>query len=113
MDLLSHLRGVEDRPITKVHVEEWGCDVYLRPISAMDRMLIALAAANERDKHMIGLMTLAASLCDEQGNPVSPNRDEVISLLEKRNGAVIERLVRICFDLSGLSENAVEGIRKN
>lgn len=96
-----------------VTVPEWGGDVIVRSITALDRYaLIDFAMGADgtivRDKFVIGL--LAASLVGEDGNRLFTN-DE-IQLLAGKSFTAIDRLIEVANRINGFGVEQ-EAIAKN
>lgn len=105
MSLRDKILGKLDRPTQMVHVPEWECDVWVRPVSVRTKMKIA-AAANSMDFERIVMLTLLDSLCDESGKALFSESD--VEALAERNGAVIDRLARLVAEANHLGADAVE-----
>ena len=113
----EQILAVMDLKIEAVHVPEWDGTVYVRNMTSKQR------DAFERSRFkMVGdkvemisentrASLLAASLCDEQGNPLFSMQD--VEALGNKNGAVMDRLFDVAQRLSGLRTQEVEDRIKN
>lgn len=106
------LKNLNDRKPVAVEVPEWGGTIYLRPLSAGDRieweneyLLVEANAATSP------FALLAYSLCDEDGNPLGPIA-EGLEILRTKNPEVVMRLYRKTLKLN-LIGKAAEDQAKN
>lgn len=99
-------------------VPEWGGDVIIRELMAVERDDLETHFLAERAKSKDGVeavrnfraRTLAICLIDEDGRSLFTTAD--IDDLGKKNAAVVSRLFAVLEELSGLSENALEATAK-
>lgn len=119
MNLRDQILSVADIKPQPVEVPEWMVDgkpltVYLKPMTAAERLQFTLAAYGEDGKYIKegsrGRM-LAAILCDADGGRLFTTTD--IEALEAKNGRVIERLYDAAWAMTIDEEKKVDAAEKN
>jgi len=114
--------AVDDIPIEKVHVPEWGDEVIVRGLTGEERDAYE---ASRRQIRNVGkpnqelvliqdnarASLLVKCLIDENGERLFTDRDA--SALGAKNGRVIDRLYDVATRLSGMSDEAAEEIEGN
>ena len=114
----DQILAAEDNKPVAVPVKDWGGDVYVRSMSAVERDAYEAdqAARNKDGGEKAGMHNFRARLvvrvaCDEQGNRLF-NDDDAAALGEKSSGPVA-----LIFDaaakLNGLTPKDVEELEKN
>ena len=110
----DQILNAKDIKVEKVHVPEWGGDVYLRVISGADRDEYESFVLQSKDRGTVKnfrAMLLAKAICDENGNPIFTNKD--IEALGKKNSVVLDRLWQKAMKLNGLTDEEVEKEKEN
>lgn len=105
MGLKEQILAASDLKQEKVEMPEWGCTVYVRAMSAAERLVFVEKSGNT------GIRLCAQCLCDEQGNRLFTDEEAVE--LGKKSFDAIERICGIAMKLNGLGADAVESAAKN
>lgn len=103
MSLRDLILNANDKPLTPVEVPEWGCVVYLRPLSGLQRAGLVKAVAGGAVAYGPALV---AVLCDEDGSQLFGLED--IEAINNKCGMVLERLSAMVVSMNGLAPQAVE-----
>lgn len=106
MALRDQILSANDSPLERLSVPEWGCDVFLKPLSGHARAKLVKLAHGGASLYGPALV---ASVCDESGKLAFTDDD--VPALEERNGLVLERLAAHVVKLNGLSGDAVESAK--
>lgn len=107
MGLKEQIKAASVRKPLKVHVKEWGFDVYVRVMSVGERDAWELAWIDIRSKgmekfHNFRAFYLVRTLCDEHG--VRIWKDDEISEVADLDGAVMGELFDIAQKHNKLTE---------
>lgn len=110
----AEILGVDDRPVTVVSVPEWGGEIRLRCISALDRDRWLRRMYDDKGnlknpEKSFQASFLALCIVDDTGARVF--EDDDIDALAGKNAMVLDRLFREAYRLNGLS--GLEEIEKN
>lgn len=105
-----------DLPMEKIHIPEWGGDVYIRTICAGDRDSFEesiSSGAKDRKSNMKNFRARLAVLCcvDASGNRLFTEND--IEALGKKSCKALDRILTVSRKLNGFSDNDVEELVKN
>lgn len=101
----------------KVHVPEWGVDVYVRMLTAGERDLYEQEIVKENKKNKgkpnshIRARLVMLSTIDENGGRVF--KEEDIEELAQMGIKPIERLFEVSQNLNALTEDDVKALEKN
>ena len=112
---LDDIFAIDDRPVHKIDVPEWGGFVFLRELSGAERdkferaMAKSLSAKDSDDVNFRAALT-AMSLCDEAGNRVMGLSDA--ARLGEKSGSVLNRLAETIDGLSKIQRTQLEEIKK-
>lgn len=101
----SQILGLNDIKTKEVEVPEWSGSVFVRMLSGFDRDAISEA----QDKGGKNFLTRFVSLvlCDESGEPMFTNEDDVKALGKKSNAA-LNRVFEAGWELNRLSPESVQ-----
>jgi hypothetical protein len=105
----DQILAAEDLPRKLVEVPEWGGSVYVRHLTAQERVEWASQADAPKGHTIASLLVLC--LVDADGHHVF-TKDDIPKLLEK-NGVVVDRLAGEVIELNGLRARDEERILKN
>lgn len=112
----EQILAASDCKVESVEVPEWGGTVYMRSMTgnARDEIEERINDAQETDGTLVGLRAafVAASLCDQDGQSLDFDEDEVDQLGEK-NAAALNRLADVAQRLSGITAADVDALEKN
>ena len=97
--------AANDARLEKVHVPEWGGDVYLRVISGTDRDRFEEAYADQKMK-AFRIRFLLLTICDEAGERLF--KDEQSDALGKKSSVVINRLFEAAWKLNAFTQEAID-----
>jgi hypothetical protein len=110
--------GADDLPRERVACPEWGGDVFVRTLTALDRdaweqeTYTARQAAGRIGKSVNVRASLCARvICDAAGARVFS--DEDIAALGAKSGRVLDRLFEVAQRLNGIGVADVEELEKN
>lgn len=115
----EQILAAEDLPKETVPVPEWGGDVIVRSMTAVERDDLEAHFLSERAKSKEGVdavrnfraRTLVLCIVDESGKRLF-EKPEDVDALGRKNAAVISRLFGVVERVNGLSETAVGDIAK-
>jgi hypothetical protein len=115
MNIRDLIFNANDLTRKEVDVPEWGCKVYLRSWSGQDRArLLKLHHDSQKRPDVLGefnAWVLVLSAVDQDGKPVFTDQD--LTGLQKKSGAVLDRLAKDALELNGLTSGAVDAAEKN
>ena len=105
------LGAVEDRlKLQCVPVPEWGCDVYLRGWTGLERERVE-AEYSKSDKGDIRARILVQVLLDADGKRIFEDGD--VAALHNKSDEVLVRLFDKAVEISGAAKATTEEIAKN
>lgn len=114
MDLRQTILAATDRQRVKVHVPEWGVDVWLQPMSVGDRDSWEnewLAKGQQGGVKNWRAKFLAKCLLDESGNRVF--NDSQVDELASKSSDVVCRLFDQARKVNALTAEEIDEIAKN
>jgi len=114
MSLRDKILSAQDAEMKKVHVPEWGCDVWIRAMSGADRDKWEQSLTNnkgETDITNARAKLVVFTVVDEKGDRIFS--DEDILLVGQKSAKVLTRLSNVATKLNGLTSDDVEEARKN
>lgn len=106
----GEILSLDDSPLTRIPVKEWGGDVFARALSADEREEFETFASG-KPKSGIQAHLLAICLVDESGNRLF-NDDDVIAL-GKKNGAPVGRIFKSIMKLNAMTDDEMKELEKN
>ena len=110
------IREVDDLPLERVDVPEWGGEVFVRTMSAAERDAWEIKTYSERgddeQANLTDFRTRLAILCvvDETGKPIFTEEDFV--WLRLKSSLVISRIYDVASRMNGLSKKDVDELTK-
>ena len=112
---------VQDIKVEKVHVPEWGGDVYIKGMNGMERDAFEASVVQMRgkgtnvDMSNIRAKLAAQTICDENGERLFTDAD--IKALGKKSASALQRVFEVAQKLSGIGDDAIqeltEGLQVN
>jgi len=112
---------VQDIKIEKVHVPEWGGDVYVKGMTGAERDGFEASVVNMRgkgtnvDMSNIRAKLATQTLCDENGERLFTDVD--VKALGKKSASALQRVFEVAQRLSGIGDDAIqeltEGLQEN
>ncbi|WP_022699304.1 hypothetical protein [Euryhalocaulis caribicus] len=109
-DLRAHILNCEDRKAEKVHIPQWGVDVWVGVMSVGDRDRFDLNVFLSEDASMRAWLVAMTAL-DAEGNRIFS--DEDVPALVKKSGAATDPIYVKAVRLNGLEAGAQEEAAKN
>lgn len=119
--LAQQILDANDVEVKPCAVPEWGVEFELRSPTGEERAALVATfidveetqrtgSAKMRDlKRMYPSLIIACSYSPDTGERIFPNMDETtLAALNRKNGAVLERVALECLPLVGLTPDAVE-----
>lgn len=100
-----------------VSVPEWGGEVIVRGLTALERDRFDIAIINQDGKQIkMNLLNARAKLValtvvDETGKQIF--KDEDVAALSQKSAAAVDRIYSVAQRLSGISDKDVEELEKN
>lgn len=109
----AEILAADDLGLKKIHVPEWGGEVYVRVMSVGERDAYEKLWIGKKDSGVDNFRTeyLARVLCDENGELLF-SRDQ-IAALAKKSGAVCGRIFDAALTHNNMSAKDVEDLAKN
>jgi hypothetical protein len=103
----------DDLKRKKVHVPQWGGDVYVRIMTAAERDSFEQKYFLSEKPDLVGIRAQLAATCivDEQGNNLFTDAD--LDQLKKKSAAAVEVVFKAAESLNALSTESVEELEKN
>lgn len=107
MALLSKasILAAGDFKLSRVHVPEWGGDVYIKTITGLDRDRFEEGYSEQKMKNFRSRF-LVLTLCDERGERLFS--DAEVDDLGKKSSLVINRLFDKAWSLNAFTDEAVD-----
>lgn len=108
----EQILAADDLGLLKVHVKEWGGDVYVRVMSVGERDSYERLWIGKRETGVENFRTeyLARVLCDEKGELLFTR--EQVAALAKKSGAVAGKLFDAAIKHNNMTEADVEEMGK-
>ena len=79
----AEILAIHDRIPRKLHVEEWGCEVYVQALSAEDYA---------RQEQMTATELACAGLCDAGGVQLGFTPQQIVDMARTKHAAAIDRV---------------------
>ena len=111
-ELYEQILSADDLKKERVHVPEWGVDVWVRQLTAKQQDTCEKQHFAE-GKSLDGFRArmLVYSLIDHEGNSVFTEKD--IDKISNKSGGVLSRLMNHCTKLNEYTEKDLEELAKN
>lgn len=117
MSIKNKIKAADDIDRVSLTVDEWGVTIEIRSMSVRQRA--AFIAANQdgdgqngRVEALYGQMMITCIYDPETGDLVFDEAD-LDWLMTEKSGAVIDRIVTRCLEVSGLKEKSVDELGKS
>jgi hypothetical protein len=94
-----------DVTLNKVHVPEWGGDVFIKTISGIDRDRFEEGYSEQKMKNFRSRF-LVLTLCDDKGDRLFT--DTEVDELSKKSSIVLNRLFEKAWSMNAFSNEAVD-----
>jgi hypothetical protein len=101
--------AANDVKLDKVHVPEWGDDVFIKTLSGTERDAFEDAYSTEKMKNFRSRF-LVLTLCDDKGERLFT--DEEVDSLGSKSAAVINRIFEKAWALNAFRNEDVEALGK-
>lgn len=110
----AEILSVQDRPVTRVDVPEWGGHVLVKTMSGLDRDRYEASLRDEKGKFVQDLWrakTCAAVIVDENGAPEFTEGD--LRALGEKSANALDRVIEVANRKNALDGTAVEDLVGN
>lgn len=110
----DEIAGARDLGLERVHVPEWGGDVFVRGMTGAERDVFLSGVIDGQGRVVLANLTaklITATLVDESGERLFTEAE--VELLAGKSAAALHRLFTVASRLSGISREDVEGLEKN
>jgi hypothetical protein len=94
-----------DYKLEKIHVPEWGGDVYAKTISGIERDRFEEGYSEQKMKNFRGRF-LVLCLCDEKGERLFT--DAEVDEISKKSSVVLNRLFEKAWSLNAFTNEAID-----
>lgn len=114
-DLIKSADDLKRLPVDMT--EEWGCTVYVRALSGLDRIKAANifedARKNETAETELQAMGqfLILTVCEADGSPVFTSND--LELLLAKAATALKKVFNVAIDLNKMRDGEIEEAKKN
>ncbi|CAB4156183.1 hypothetical protein UFOVP665_47 [uncultured Caudovirales phage] len=117
MSIKAKIRSAQDLDREVIAVPEWDVSIEVRSMTVRQRASFVAASQDTSDngdkiENVYGQILVTCCLDPEDGSPVF-NEDDLSWLMTEKSGAVIDRLVTSCLEVSGLKEKAIDEAGKS
>jgi len=113
-ELKKQILGCTDFKVEKIEVPEWNQTLWVRvmPGHARDFFEAGLQGKDEIERlQNIRARLAVLTLCDEAGNLIFDESD--IDALGEKSSKALDRIFEVSSKLNGLSDDDIEGLKKN
>lgn len=119
-ELRRKILDASDMQRRKLHVAEWGVDVYVRTLSGAERDKLEvewikrkkLSGRSDNDNTDFRAFAACWTLCDESGKPIFDTQSDV-NQLTKKSGAALQSIWNVTADVNRFTERDVEELVGN
>ena len=117
MSIKAKIRLAQDLDREIIAVPEWDVSIEVRSMTVRQRASFVAASQDTSDngdkiENVYGHILVTCCLDPEDGSPVF-TEDDLSWLMTEKSGAVIDRLVTSCLEVSGLKEKAIDEAGKS
>jgi hypothetical protein len=117
VSIKAKIRSAQDLDREVIAVPEWDVSIEVRSMTVRQRASFVAASQDTSDngdkiENVYGQILVTCCLDPEDGSPVF-NEDDLSWLMTEKSGAVIDRLVTSCLEVSGLKEKAIDEAGKS
>lgn len=107
----ADILAAEDLPLAAVDVPEWGGQIFVRAMSALDRAEVEAYLDENPGRVALRAIVAVVSIRDEHGARLFTVDD--IPALNEKSSTVLDRVFARAASLSGMTSSSREAIRKN
>jgi hypothetical protein len=117
MNLREKILESQDLPVEKVPCPEWGCDVWIRTLSGVERdqfeesCLVQRGKKKEANMRNARAKLVCLAAVDESGKQIFGPADH--DNLGSKSSKVLDRLFGVASRLAGISQTDMEDLVKN
>lgn len=111
-DRLTILQAKDREDLTAVEVPEWGCTVYLRPLSGEGRDRFEFAAASDETKGLSSATLVHECACNAKGQRLFTTKGD-LKILAAKSGRALRRLTKVILGQGGIGADALEAAQGN
>jgi len=110
MNLKDEILAADQAQTLKVHVPEWGCDVFIRTMTLGDLQTWELSCLRAKGEGVDDFRTRYLSMClvNEEGKPIFTSDQ-----LKQVSGKIGARLFKLAQRHNDLDDKEIEDIGKN
>ena len=117
MSIKAKIRSAQDIDREIITIPEWDVSIEVRSMTVRQRASFVAASQDTSDngdkiENVYGQILVTCCIDPEDGSPVF-NEDDLSWLMTEKSGAVIDRLVTSCLEVSGLKEKAIDEVGKS
>ena len=118
MSMKAKIRLAKDIDREHVNVPEWDVTIEVRSMTVRQRAAFVAASqdnseeSGDRIENVYGQILCTCCLDPETGEAIF-DEDDLSWLMTEKSGAVIDRLVTRCLEVSGLKEKAIDEAGKD
>lgn len=114
MGLRDQILTADDLPRERIAVPEWGCDLWVRPLTLAERdqyLSYYAETSEKREPVHLSAMLVRLAVVDELGERVFTEAD--FGAITQKSATVVDRLALRIQDVSGLRSTAKADAEKN
>ena len=117
MSIKAKIRSAQDLDREIIAIPEWDVSIEVRSMTVRQRASFVAASQDTSDngdkiENVYGQILVTCCIDPEDGSPVF-TEDDPSWLMTEKSGAVIDRLVTSCLEVSGLKEKAIDEVGKS
>ena len=117
MSIKAKIRSAQDIDREIITIPEWDVSIEVRSMTVRQRASFVAASQDTSDngdkiENVYGQILVTCCIDPEDGSPVF-TEDDLSWLMTEKSGAVIDRLVTSCLEVSGLKEKAIDEVGKS
>lgn len=109
--LADEILGTDDLKRERVHVKEWGRDIYVREMTGQERQEFLRIARDEKQHGKAEAFIIALVACDEDGEKIF-SMDQV-DALQRKNAKALDTLGKKILELNKIGDDAIEAEKKD
>lgn len=113
-EIRAHSKTVITLPRETINVPEWGGEVCVREMTALERdrfERVHLASKANGDGDSFRARLCVATVCDDQGAPLFKAED--VEWLANGSSVVLDRVSEVALRLNGFTKSDVDELEKN
>jgi hypothetical protein len=115
MSLREKILAANDRPIIRLNIPEWGCDVFVRAMSGAQRDVFEQfwSKRNEEGTDEARARLAAMVLCEEDGKSVFETVGDGTLNLKDKSATALDRIFNTVLDQNKIGAGGIEEAAKN